>query len=94
MIINAESLTYLKTLEDNKFDSCVTDPPYHLTSIVKWYGPGQKGINNQDENKKIMRRKPLTKIQVQENTVIIAKFAARLLILILLIGVIIYSLPS
>ena len=35
MIINAESLTYLKTLEDNKFDSCVTDPPYHLTSIVK-----------------------------------------------------------
>ena len=94
MIINAESLTYLKTLEDNKFDSCVTDPPYHLASIVKRFGSGQKGINNQDENKKIMRRKPLTKIQVQENTVIIAKFAVQLLILILLIGVIIYSLPS
>ena len=92
MIINAESLTHLKTLEDNTFDSCVTDPPYHLASIVKRFGSGQKGINNQDENKKIMRRKPLTK--VQENTVIIAKFAARLLILILLIGVIIYSLPS
>ena len=30
-----------------------------------------------------MRKKSLTKIQVQENTVIIAKFAARLLILIL-----------
>jgi len=94
MIINAESLTHLKTLEDNTFDLCVTDPPYHLASIVKRFGSGQKGINNQDENKKIMRKKSLTKIQVQENTVIIAKFAARLLILILLIGVIIYSLPS
>ena len=41
-----------------------------------------------------MRKKSLTKIQVQENTGIIAKFAARLLILIILIGVIIYSLPS
>jgi site-specific DNA-methyltransferase (adenine-specific) len=27
----------------------VTDPPYHLASIVKRFGPGQKGINNQDE---------------------------------------------
>ena len=35
-----------------------------------------------------------TKIQVKGNTAIIAKFAARLLILIILIGVIIYSLPS
>ena len=66
MIINAESLTHLKTLEDNTFDSCVTDPPYHLASIVKRFGPGQKGINNQDENKKIMRRKPLTKKQAEE----------------------------
>ena len=41
-----------------------------------------------------MSEKSLTKIQVQENTTIIAKFAARLLILIILIGVIIYSLPS
>ena len=38
-----------------------------------------------------MRKKSLNKIQVKENTVIIAKFATRLLILILLIGVIIYS---
>ena len=38
-----------------------------------------------------MRKKSLTKIQVQENTAIIAKFAARLLILIILIGVIIYA---
>ena len=59
IIINAESLTHLKTLEDNKFDSWVTDPPYRLASIVKRFRSGQKGINNQDENKKIMRSKPL-----------------------------------
>jgi hypothetical protein len=35
-----------------------------------------------------------TKIQVKGNTAIIAKFAAQLLLLIFLIGVIIYSLPS
>ena len=40
-----------------------------------------------------MRKKSLTKIQVQENTVIIAKFAAQLLLLIFLIGLIIYALP-
>ena len=45
MIINAESLTHLKTLEDNTFDSCVTDPPYHLASIVKRFGSGQKRRN-------------------------------------------------
>jgi len=48
-IINADSLEHLKTLDDNVFDSCVTDPPYHLASIVKRFGPGQKGINNKDE---------------------------------------------
>jgi len=41
-----------------------------------------------------MRKKSLTKIQVKENTAIIGKFAAQLLILIFLIGLIIYSLPS
>ena len=49
MLINDESLKHLKTLEDNTFDSCVTDPPYHLASILKRFGPGQKGINNKDE---------------------------------------------
>jgi len=49
MIVNADSLEHLKTLDENIFDSCVTDPPYHLASIVKRFGPGQKGINNQDE---------------------------------------------
>ena len=41
---NAEKLKF----KDNTFDSCVTDPPYHLASIVKRFGPGQKPINNQD----------------------------------------------
>ena len=49
MIVNADSMEHLKTLDENIFDSCVTDPPYHLASIVKRFGPGQKGINNQDE---------------------------------------------
>ena len=28
----------LARLEENSIDSCVTDPPYHLTSIVKRFG--------------------------------------------------------
>ena len=40
-----------------------------------------------------MRKKSLTKIQVQENTAIIAKFVARLVIAAFLLAVIIYSLP-
>ena len=47
-IINADSMEHLKTLDENIFDSCVTDPPYHLASIVKRFGPGQKPINNRD----------------------------------------------
>ena len=35
MIVNDDCLKHLKTLEENKFDSCVTDPPYHLVSIAK-----------------------------------------------------------
>ena len=49
MLVNEESLKHLKTLKENTFDSCVTDPPYHLASILKRFGPGQKGINNKDE---------------------------------------------
>jgi site-specific DNA-methyltransferase (adenine-specific) len=33
--VNSDCIKHLKTLDDNIFDSCVTDPPYHLTSIVK-----------------------------------------------------------
>jgi site-specific DNA-methyltransferase (adenine-specific) len=33
-----DCIEVLKTLEDNSVDSIVTDPPYHLTSIVKRFG--------------------------------------------------------
>ena len=33
-----DCLEVLKTIPDNSLDSCVTDPPYHLTSIVKRFG--------------------------------------------------------
>ena len=48
MIINKDCIKQLKSLPENIFDSCVTDPPYHLASIVKRFGPGQKPINNRD----------------------------------------------
>jgi len=35
MIVNADCIEHLKTIEDDYFDSVVTDPPYHLTSIAK-----------------------------------------------------------
>ena len=60
MIINDDCIKHLKTIKDNIFDSCVTDPPYHLASIVKRFGPGQKPINNHDT--KIGRDGPFHKI--------------------------------
>lgn len=33
-----DCLDVLPTLPENSIDSCVTDPPYHLTSIVKRFG--------------------------------------------------------
>jgi site-specific DNA-methyltransferase (adenine-specific) len=36
-----DCLEVLKTLEDASIDSCVTDPPYHLTSIVKRFSKGE-----------------------------------------------------
>jgi len=47
-IINADSLEHLKTLDDNVFDSCVTDPPYHLTSIVKRFTKGPAAKHGKD----------------------------------------------
>ena len=38
----------LKHLEDNTVDSIVTDPPYHLTNIVKRFGPGQKPVEDKE----------------------------------------------
>lgn len=37
-LFNDDCLTAMKQLEDNSVDSIVTDPPYHLTSIVKRFG--------------------------------------------------------
>ncbi|HNQ31977.1 MAG TPA: site-specific DNA-methyltransferase, partial [Candidatus Woesebacteria bacterium] len=31
-------LEILKTLPENSIDTCICDPPYHLTSIVKRFG--------------------------------------------------------
>ena len=48
IIINDDSLEHLKTLDDNVFDSCVTDPPYHLTSIVKRFTKGPAAKEGKD----------------------------------------------
>ena len=37
-LINADCLEHMATLQEHSFDSCVTDPPYHLTSVVKRFG--------------------------------------------------------
>ena len=47
-VISADSLEHLKTLDDNVFDSCVTDPPYHLTSIVKRFTKGPSAKHGKD----------------------------------------------
>ena len=40
-IINEDSFIHLKTLDENTFDSCVTDPPYELGFMGKsWDGTG------------------------------------------------------
>ncbi len=49
-LLPGDCLDVLATLADNSIDSCVTDPPYHLTSIVKRFGqPNSAPINNADE---------------------------------------------
>lgn len=47
-VIHADSLEHLKTLDDNVFDSCVTDPPYHLQSIVKRFTTGPEAKYGKD----------------------------------------------
>lgn len=37
-VIHGDSLSILPSIEPNSFHSVVTDPPYHLTSIVKRFG--------------------------------------------------------
>ena len=48
MIVNADSMEHLKSLDDNIFDSCVTDPPYHLASIVKRFKNGPQAKYGKD----------------------------------------------
>ncbi len=48
MIVNADSMEHLKTLDENIFDSCVTDPPYHLASIVKRFKNGPQAKYGKD----------------------------------------------
>lgn len=40
-LINADCREVLACMADDSVDSIVTDPPYHLTSIAKRFGPGQ-----------------------------------------------------
>lgn len=48
-IIGGDSRDVLKTLPDNSIDSCVTDPPYALVSIVKRFGkPGSAPAKGND----------------------------------------------
>lgn len=37
-LYNGDMLDILKTLPENSISTCITDPPYHLTSIVKRFG--------------------------------------------------------
>jgi len=41
-LINDDCRNVLACMADDSVDSVVTDPPYHLTSIVKRFGPGAK----------------------------------------------------
>lgn len=38
MIIHGECIAEMARLEADSIDACVTDPPYHLTSVVKRFG--------------------------------------------------------
>jgi DNA modification methylase len=44
-LLPGDCMDVLATLPDNSLDSCVTDPPYHLTSIVKRF----KDTNENDD---------------------------------------------
>jgi DNA modification methylase len=45
-LLRGDCLELLPTLEEGSIDSCVTDPPYHLTSIVKRYSKGDAKTEN------------------------------------------------
>jgi len=52
-IIQGDCLEKLKELEDNSVDSIVTDPPYHLVSIVKRFGKEGSAPAKEIKNNKI-----------------------------------------
>lgn len=37
-LYKGDCLDFLSLIDDDSIDSCVTDPPYHLTSVVKRFG--------------------------------------------------------
>ena len=50
MILHGDCIEVMRTLDANSVDTCITDPPYHLTSIVKRFGsenaaPAQHGTD-------------------------------------------------
>jgi DNA modification methylase len=47
-LLRGDCLELLPTLEADSIDSCVTDPPYHLTSIVKRFG--KSNLERDDSN--------------------------------------------
>lgn len=56
-LLRGDCLELLPTLEENSIDSCVTDPPYHLTSIVKRFG-NEAVSNMHDKEKQPENRAP------------------------------------
>lgn len=44
-LLRGDCLDLLPTLEEGSIDSCVTDPPYHLTSIVKRFSSEKPRTN-------------------------------------------------
>jgi DNA modification methylase len=50
LVLEGDCLAVMDTLSENSVDAVVTDPPYHLTSIVKRYSsasPAKTGERNQ-----------------------------------------------
>ena len=50
-VLQGDCVAILPTLPPDTFDSCVTDPPYHLTSIVKRFGATAVGDDTQTSDR-------------------------------------------
>jgi site-specific DNA-methyltransferase (adenine-specific) len=62
-VLQGDCRETLRTLPDNLIDSCVTDPPYHLVSIVKRFG-GEKSAALNNNDSKTGRNGPYTRSSV------------------------------